>query len=233
MCCAGKSVKICGIRSLVKIGRILLALVLVLPVAGCQASVSAAKSTPATVESVGLQPGDVAGFQRCSASGYVAAVIRGEKSTNPGESDLNATEWAQWRMQGASDAYFAAYGRTRSDCDALSASGTGAPFGGMMLGLIVKFKSTATAMRTFAASSTLLGFGPRDTAFIRLVGGTLIAGSDTGFGPQSVIGSGTATGSTYYVAFWQNKAFDSFLIAYDVDAVDARIAANRVNGRIS
>jgi hypothetical protein len=212
--------------------RILVALLLLLTAAGCQAPAHAATANPATVESVALQPGDLAGFQRCSASGNLAAVLSAEKAANPGEYDLNATEWAQWRMQGAADAYFAAYGRTASDCNSLSAAGTGAPSGGMIIALIVKFKSTATAILTYAASSTLLGFGPRDTTFIRLVGGTLMTGSDTGFGPRSVTGSGTSPGDTFYVAFWQNKAFDSFLIAYNVAAVDARIAANRVNDRI-
>ena len=101
-----------------------------------------------------------------------------------------------------------------------------------MLGLVVKFNSAATAVRTYMASSTLLGFGPRDTTFIKLVGGTLMTGTDTGLGPESVIGSGTATTASYFVAFWQNRAFDSFLIAYDVNAADARTAADRVNDRI-
>ena len=102
-----------------------------------------------------------------------------------------------------------------------------------MLGLIVKFRSEATATRTFGADSTLLGFGPRDIVFIRLVGGSILTGPDTGFGPRSVIASGTATGTTYYDAFWQNKSFDSFLIAYDVAGDDVRIAAGKVNERIS
>jgi hypothetical protein len=213
--------------------RIVLALVLVLTAAGCQVPGLVATAKPATPESIALQPGDLAGFQRCSESGDVDAVLRDQQSTNPGEYDVNATEWAQWRMQGASDAYFVAYGRTAGDCNALSAAGTGAPSGGMMLGLVVKFKSPATAIRTYTASSTLLGFGPQDTTFIKLVGGTLMTGADTGLGPESVIGSGTATTASYFVAFWQNKAFDSFLIAYDVDAADARTAADRVNDRIS
>jgi hypothetical protein len=211
---------------------LVVALLLVLTAAACQGPIPALKTRPPTVESIALQPGDLVGFQRCSESGDVSAVIRSEKATNPDEYDLNATEWAQWRMQGASDAYFAAYGRTRSDCDALSSEGTGAPSGGMVLGLVVKFTSAATAERNYDASSTLLGFGPRDTAFIRLVGGTVMTGSATGFGPQSVIGSGVATGSSYYVAFWQNKAFDSFLLGYDVDASAVRTAADRVNDRI-
>ena len=225
--------KVCAIRSSSQIGRALVGLLLLLGASGCQVPGLASKPKAATVESVALQPGDLAGFQRCSASGDVKAVIKDEKSTEPTEYDLNATEWAQWSRQGASDAYFVAYGRTAGDCAALSASGTGAPSGGMMLGLVVEFTSPTKALRTYAAGSTLLGFGPRDTTFIRLVGGTVVTGSQTGFGPQSVIASGTATGSSYYVAFWQNKAFDSYLLGYDMAPDDARNAAGKVNARIS
>jgi hypothetical protein len=47
-----------------------------------------------------------------------------------------------------------------------------------------------------------------------------------------VIGSGSVTSSTYYFAFWQNKVFDSYLVAYDMPTDDAHRAANDVNQRI-
>ena len=212
--------------------RVLLVLVIVLAAVACQPGATAAKAQPVTAESISLQPGDVTGLQRCSASGDMAAVLQAEKARNPLAYDLDATEWEQWRFQGASDAYLAVYGRTTADCDAVSTSGTGAPTGGLMVGLIVQFKSEAVAARTYGSNSTLLGFGPRDIAFIRLVGGSLMTGSDTGLGPRSVIGSGSVPGSTYNLAFWQNKLFDSFLIAYDLPSTDAQVAANDVNHRI-
>lgn len=213
-------------------GRGLLGLLIVLTVVGCQPSALTAKEKPVTAQSVAPQPGDVSGLQSCRGSGDVEAVLRDEKSNNPQAYDLNATEWEQWKSLGARDAYFAVYGRTASDCDALSIAGTGAPSGGLIAALIVKFKSEAIAQRTFGANSTLFGFGPRDIEFIKLVGGSFTTGSDTGLGPRSVIGSGSVAGSTYYFAFWQNKAFDSYLGAYDVASADARGAANNVNHRI-
>ena len=212
--------------------QILLVLVMALAAVACQPGALAAKAKPATAESISLQPGDVSGLQRCSASGDVVAVLQAEKSRNPLAYDLDATEWEQWKFQGASDAYLAVYGRTSADCDAVSTSGTGAPTGGLMVGLIVQFKSEAVAARTYGSNSTLLGFGPRDIAFIRLVGGSLMTGTDTGLGPRSVIGSGSVPGSTYDLAFWQNKLFNSFLIAYDLPSADAEVAANDVNHRI-
>lgn len=215
-----------------QVGRAVLVLAVALAAVGCQPSTLAAKAKPVTVESIALQPGDVSGLQRCSGSGNLEAVLQDEKSNNPTAYDLNATEWEQWRRQGASDAYFAVYGRTAGDCQALSASSAGAPTGGLMVALVVKFKSEAIAAQTYEANSTLLGFGPKDIAFIKLVGGSVMTGADTGLGPRSVIGVGAVSGNTYYFAFWQNKVFDSFLVAYDLASADARGAANNVNQRI-
>ena len=213
-------------------GPVLLGLVIVLIAVGCQPSARATTEKPVTAQSIAPQPGDVAGLQRCGESGDVDTLLRDEKSNNPMAYDLNATEWEQWKSLGASDAYFTVYGRFASDCDALSISGSGAPSGGLMAALIVKFKSEAIAARIYGTNSTLLGFGPKDIAFIKLVGGSVTSGSDTGLGPRSVIGSGSVAGSTYYFAFWQNKVFESFLGAYDVASLDARGAANNVNQRI-
>ena len=160
-------------------------------------------------------------------------MLREEKSNNPVGYSQNATEWAQWKTQGAIEAYFAAYGRTSADCNALTTVGVGAPSGGLMAALVVKFKDPAIAARTFRADLTLLGFGPKDITFIQLVGGRVMTGADTGLGPQSVIGMGSAAGSTYYFAFWQNKTADSFLIAYDLPSANAHGAAESVNQRMS
>ena len=210
--------------------RILVGLVLLLTVVGCTPT---AHVKPLTAQSIALQPGDAAGLQGCDTAGDMQTVLRKEKSGGQIEYDHNATEWQQWKDQGATEAYFAAYGRTAADCDALSPIGAGAPRGGLMAGLVVKFKDAAVAARNYRAASTLLGFGPKDIAFIRLVGGSITTGSDTGLGPQSVIGSGSVVGSTYYFAFWQNKAFDSFFIAYDLPTFEAQGAAENVNQRIS
>jgi hypothetical protein len=209
---------------------ILVGLVAVLAFAGCTPA-----TTPksVTAQSIALQPGDVSGLKGCNGGGDMQTVLSEEKSTDKFGYDLNTTEWEQWKTQGATEAYFAVYGRTAADCEAFTATGTGAPRDGLMAGLVVKFKDAAFAARNYRAASTLLGFGPRDITFIKLVGGIITTGADTGLGPQSVIGSGSAVGSTYYFAFWQNKAFDSFFIAYDLPAFEAQSAAESVNQRIT
>lgn len=212
--------------------RAVAALAVVLSLAACHPSSAAQPRPLATPETVGLQPGDVVGLKRCEVSGDINTVLLQEKSSNPLAYDLNATEWEQWRTQGALQAYYAVYGRTAADCAALTQAGTGAPTGGLMAGLVVQFKDDAIAARNFGAGSTLFGFGPRDMTFIKLAGGSITSGAPTGLGDQSAVGAATIQGNSYYFAFWQKKRFDSFLVAYDVASGDAQVAASDVNGRI-
>jgi hypothetical protein len=210
--------------------RFVIGLMAVLALAGCA---PAAHAKPVSAQSIALQPADVAGLQGCDAGGDMQTVLSKEKSVDKFLYDVNATEWEQWKTQGATDGYFAVYGRTAADCQVFSATGNGAPRGGLMAGLVVKFKDTSASARNYQLASTLLGFGPRDITFIKLVGGVVTTGTDTGLGPQSVIGTASAVGSTYYFAFWQTKAFDSFFIAYDLPAFEAQGAAESVNQRMS
>jgi hypothetical protein len=174
--------------------RILIGLVALLALVGCSPAV---QPKPVTAKSIALQPGDVAGLRGCDAGGDMQTVLSKEKTIDTFLYDQNATEWQQWKTQGATEAYFAVYGRTAADCEVFSATGNGAPHGGLMAGLVVKFKDTSASARNYRLASTLLGFGPRDITFIKLVGGVITTGTDTGLGPQSVIGTASAVGSTY------------------------------------
>src|ERR1700693_22183 len=194
--------------------RIFVGLVAVLTLVGCQPALAHAK--PATAQSIALQPMHVAGLQKCDGSGDLQTVLRKEQSTDHFGYVQNATEWEQWKTQGATEAYFAAYGRTSSDCDTLSTGGAGAPSGGLMAGVVGEFEDHA-----IAATKKRGG------------GDSVMTATDTGLGPQSVIGTGSVGGTTYYFAFWQTKVVDSFFIAYDLPAFEAQGAAENVNQRMS
>ena len=198
----------------------------------CQGPQAAVAPKPATPQSVTLQPGDVPGMQRCDTSGDVNVVLQQEKAERSPSYDMHATEWAQWIRQGATGAYFAVYGRSAADCATVSGAGTGAPRGGLMVGLVVQFRSPTLAANNYKRESTLMGLGPQDIRFIELVNGTTTFGSATGLGPESVTGSALAAGSNYFVAMWQNKSFESDFIGYDVAVVDADNAVLKMNRRI-
>lgn len=212
--------------------RFLLGLALVAAAMGCSGPQRAAHPSIITAETVALQQGDVSGMQRCDGSGDIDVVLQDEKTRNPTAYDVNAPEWTLWKRQGATDAYFAAFGRTAADCAAVSGAGSGAATGGLVAGLVVKFKDAKIAAASYRGGATLFGLGPKDILFIQLTGGRVTTGSDTGLGPQSRVGSGTVAGSTYYFAFWQNKDFDADFMGYNVATTDADAAVRDINGRI-
>jgi hypothetical protein len=215
-----------------KIARALLGVTVVATAIACGGSATATRQDAVTAESVALQQGDVSGMQRCAGSGDIDTVLLSQKSKDPFAYAENAAVWNRWKRAGAKEAYLAVYGRTGRDCAAMTSAGPGAPTGGLVVGLVVKYKDAAVAESGFKATSTLLGFGPKDLLFIRLAGGSVVTGSVTGLGPQSRVGSGTVAGSTYYFAFWQNKDFDADFMGYNVAATDANTAVMDMNGRI-
>jgi hypothetical protein len=208
-------------------------LVFALLLAACQAPGTGESHSAATPRSITLQPGDVPGMQRCSTSGDVTTVLKDERSHGSPAYDINATEWEQWKRQGAVDAYFVVYARSAADCAAASDSSTGAPQGGLMVGLVVEFKDTNGAASNFQRDSTLMGLGPKNIRFIELAGGTTTFGQATGLGADSVVGSAVVAGAHYFVAMWQTRRYESDFMGYDVAYNDSANAVMVMNRRIS
>lgn len=211
--------------------RVLASAALILAVAACSGP-QAETPRGSTPQTVSLQPGDVPGMERCATSGNVKVVLAQEKLEGSLAYDMHATEWEQWKQQGATDAYFAVFGASRADCAAVSASGTGAPQGALMVGLVVEFSDATHAAVNYHRDSTLMGLGPQDMRFIELANGTTTFGAATGLGPHSMTGSGLVAGTNYFVAMWQNKRFESDFIGYAVADADANHAVLDMNRRI-
>ncbi len=213
--------------------RVLACLAVATVLAACQSPLGHSGAKPVTPQTIALQPRDVPGMQRCDTSGDVTAVLSQEKAQHSLGYDMHATEWEQWRRQGAVDAYFAVYGHSAADCAAASGATSGAPTGGLMVGLVVQFQDSKGAARNFQRDSTLMGLGPKDIRFIELAGGTTTFGSATGLGADSVIGSAVVAGSDYFVAMWQNSRFESDFMGYDMGFVEPDNAVMAVNKRIA
>lgn len=206
---------------------------ILLVLVGCQSPLSRfTTSNAATPRSLAIQPADLPGMHACSSSGDVASVLKKQKQDGTPGYDHNATEWEQWKQQGAVDAYFAVYGRTTADCVAASDAGTGAPQGQVMVELVVQFRDPKGAARNFQRDTMLLGLGPKDIRFIELAGGTTTFGPATGLGSTSVVGSANVAGANYFVAEWQHGRFQSESIGYDMAFADADNAVIDTNSRI-
>src|SRR2546429_3822947 len=95
----------------------------------CETPFSRVAPKPATPQSIILQPGDLPGMHRCDTSGEVTAVLNDEKIRKSPAYEINATEWEQWKRQGAIAATFPDYGTTAADCAACAGSSTGWPRG--------------------------------------------------------------------------------------------------------
>ena len=215
-----------------KCGRLLVWLAVAMTLVACQAPLSRATPTPPTPQSIILQPTDLPGMHRCDTSGEVTAVLDDEKNRRSPAYDINATEWEQWKRQGAVGAYFAVYGRTAADCLAASDSSTGAPQGGLVVGLVVQFRDTDGAAINYERDSTLMGLGPKDIRFIELAGGVTTFGAATGLGKESAVGSAHIAGADYFVARWQSRSFQSAFMGYDMAYADADNAVMDMNRRI-
>jgi hypothetical protein len=213
-------------------GRFFVWLSVALMLVACQAPLNRPTSKPATPQSLILQPTDLPGMHRCTASGEVTAVLDDEKNRKSPVYDVNATEWEQWKRQGAIGAYFAVYGRTPADCLAASDSTTGSPRGGLVVGLVVQFRDTDGAAVNYQRDSTLMGLGPKDIRFIELAGGVTTFGSATGLGAESAVGAAHIAGADYFVARWQSRSFQSAFISYDMAYADADNAVLDMNRRI-
>ena len=201
--------------------------------AACQAPFGHSTPKPQTPQSINMQSADLPGMDRCSVSGDVPAVLSDEKQQQSPAYDMNATEWEQWKQQGAVSAYFAVYGQSAADCAAASDSSTGAPQGRLMVGLVVQFRDVGGASRNFARESTLMGLGPRDIRFIELAGGTTTFGSATGLGNDSVVGSAVVAGADYFVAVWQNSRYQTEFVGYNTAFADGDNAVLVMNRRIA
>lgn len=213
--------------------RALVCLAVATLLAACQAPLGHSGAKPVTPQSITLQARDVPGMQRCDTSGDVTAVLNQEKAQRSLGYDMHATEWEQWKRQGAVDAYFTVYGHSAADCAAASGASSGAPTGGLMVGLVVQFQDSNGAARNFQRDSTLMGLGPKDIRFIELAGGTTTFGSATGLGVDSVVGSAVVAGSDYFVAMWQNNRFESDFMGYDMGFTEPANAVMAVNKRIA
>lgn len=212
--------------------RAFLGLGILLVLAGCQSPLSHPTSSAGTPKSLAIQPADLPGMHACPSGGDVTMVLQTEKQDGYLGYDRNATEWAQWKQQGAVDAYLAVYGRSAADCAAASESTTGAPQGQLMIELVVEFKDTKGAARNFQRDSVLMGLGPKDIRFIELAHGTTTFGPATGLGSTSVVGSADVAGANYFVAQWQSGRYQSDSIGYDMAFAEADSAVMDTNSRI-
>ena len=192
-------------------------------------SVTAAHATPppATARGVVLQAGDVPAVQKCPQSDpWAVLMLRGEPEMLP----TGFTSWADLKAAGATDGWLSLYAESAPECPLLL--GSAKPSGRLVYAAVIKFKSSASAAASFAASSRTFPVAPDFADRFAAAGGKVTKGAGTGFGEDSAVATISFSGVPTYVAFWQNKSFDAVVYADNLSAAEAGTAVTRMNARI-
>jgi hypothetical protein len=217
-----------ALGSLNRMPRVVL-LALVAVVAACGGAPNG--PTGPTASSVSAQSSDVPkGMVRCDISGDIQSFIQHEQSPDPSTSKSAADEWSRAQKNGATAAYATIYTDSKSHCSDFANARTdpaSVPYR-LVVNFVVQFKDTKSATNNYQNDSI---FGVSASS-LRSSGSQSIEGSKTDLGPNSVVVSQSISNQTFYIALWQNKAFDVFLAVLNVEPAASKKIATSENARI-
>lgn len=203
---------------------------LVLLIAACGAAPTSVPSGP-SASSVSVQSTDVPkGMVRCDISGDIASFIQKEQSPDPSTSKSAADEWTRAQKNGATAAYATVYTDSASHCSEFANARTdpaAVPYK-LVVNFVIQFKDSKSAASTYQNDSV---FGVSASS-LRSSGTQSIEGSKTELGANSVVVSQSISNQTFYIALWQNKAFDVFLAVLNVDPASSKKISSSENSRI-
>jgi hypothetical protein len=178
---------------------------------------------------VAANDSDFSGLQQCPESGSWDSYLKTEQSKDPTQYQTDKTQWDDLKTAGANDSYIVVYAKNTSDCGQF-ASGT--PTGKLVYVYAVRFKDSASSAANFKTSSKDFHMSDADIANIKAAGGTVAQGSATGLGDNSTVLSIDVGGTSFYIAFWQQKQFEVAIVGYNIPVADGPPAAAKINARI-
>jgi hypothetical protein len=189
---------------------------------GCQTSPF---STP------GLAPGEIAAqaadapsdLRSCPISGPVDRYLADLKPRNRDAYQASQDAWNQLKGEGARSGAVAVFAATPASCLAQPGAGPGRN----LVNLVAVFPDDHIA--TSAYQKGIFGFPtpPGEEQLPGLAKGVATGLSENAWAVQRDVG-----GRTLYVAWWQDRAVASFLVAADLDRTESRRAAEAVERRI-
>jgi hypothetical protein len=184
-----------------------------------------------SASSVSVQPADVPkGMVRCDISGDIQSFIQKEQSPDPSTAKSAADEWARAQKNGASAAYATVYTDSSSHCSEFANARTdpaAVPYR-LVVNFVIQFKDGKSAANTYQNDSI---FGVSASS-LRSGGTQSIEGNRTDLGANSVVVSQSISNQSFYIALWQNKAFDVFLAVLNLDPASSKKIATSENSRI-
>lgn len=189
---------------------------------GSQQSAAQPSPSPVSPSAIALQAADVPSSYQACFNGTAEQWLESIKSTDPTEYDNDKPDWDRAQQMGAIASWTTVYAAPDGGCAEIARNySTGrmsAPYVGSF---VFQFKDAKSAA-TLYNSGSFLGLDP---VAMGSQGG--VAGSKTGFGPNSAV----ISSSPVYLAYWQNQQYLVLVSAFYMTNAAPNMAKN-VNGRI-
>jgi hypothetical protein len=182
-----------------------------------------------SVRSVAESSSDFSGVQKCPDSGTYDSYLRAEQANAPTRYATDKKTWDTLKAAGANDGYIAVKADTISDCDQFGSSNLQGKVGEVFA---VRFQDFAKAAAAYTTSQSEFHLADSDVAQLKAFGATVLDGTATGFGQNSVVVKFAIANVTAYIGLWQNKEFEVALVTYNLPLTAGPVAATKVNSRI-
>jgi hypothetical protein len=183
-----------------------------------------------TAVSVSVQPGDLPkGMRKCGVSADINTHLSSLKARDPNSYKSAKDDWDSAQKQGAAAAYTASCTDSAAHCADMDFNISPLTMAGLtypvVWDFVIQFKDEPSASKGYMSES-IFGFSP-STA---MTSPDAIIGTKTGLTANSVVLD--LPSESLYAAYWQNKAFISFLMIVYMDSATGKKTALAENGRM-
>jgi hypothetical protein len=197
--------------------------------AACGGGSSLGVQGPPSAQSVAENSGDLSGLQRCPQSGSYDKYLQAEQAKAPDRYTTDKKTWDDLKAAGADDSYISASADSSASCDQFGSSN----FQGKVADVFaVRFKDSAKAAAAFTTTEGEFHVTNADLAQLKAFGATVLNGTATSLGTNSIVVKFAIANVTAYIALWQKKEFEVAMVTYNLPLTVGPAAATKVNARI-
>jgi hypothetical protein len=184
---------------------------------------------PPSAQSVAENSGDFSGVQRCPQSGTYDQYLQVEQTKAPARYTTDKKTWDDLKAAGADDSYIAVSADSSANCDQFGSSN----FHGKVAEVFaVRFKDSTKAAAAFTTTEGEFHVTNADLAQLKAFGATVLNGTATSLGTNSIVVKFAIANVTAYIALWQNKEFEVAMVTYNLPLTVGPAASTKVNSRI-
>jgi hypothetical protein len=197
--------------------------------AACGGGSSLGVQGPPSAQSVAENSSDFSGLQRCPQSGSYDKYLQAEQAKAPDRYTTDKKTWDDLKAAGADESYISASADSSASCDQFGSSN----FQGKVADVFaVRFKDSTKAAAAFTTTEGEFHVTNADLVQLKAFGATVLNGTATSLGTNSIVVKFAIANVTAYIALWQKKEFEVALVTYNLPLTVGPAAATKVNSRI-